>query len=466
MRYFALATDFDGTLAEDGKVSAHTVRALKKLRDSGRRVLLVTGRELEDLATVYNDWSVFDLIVAENGAVVYDPAQQDEEDIANPARDDFIAALRKKKVEPLSVGRSIVATFKPNDTIVHETIREMGLDLQIVFNKDAVMVLPAGVNKASGLNDALARLGLSRHNVAGIGDAENDFAFLELCEVSAAVENSIPNLKGSVDLVTKAPRGAGVRELVRRILKDDLRSVDRDILRHQIQVATDPRGDAVTVPAYGANLLLTGSSGGGKSTLAKIFMERLVDAGYQFCVIDPEGDYEEFEAGVVLGDRDHVPTSIEVLQLLRNPAQNAIVNLLGVPMDQRPAALGALLKDLQEMRARTGHPHWLFIDEAHHVLPRDHASAAQMLPQHLNNTVFVTHQPSLMLREALQYVDYVFAVGDDPAASLGDFVKTVGIKGGGRVEVEPGEGLMWRKGRKPHRIVLGSTRFQHRRHRR
>ena len=55
MRYFALATDYDGTLAEDGKVSAHTVRALKKLRESGRRVLLVTGRELDDLASVYDD---------------------------------------------------------------------------------------------------------------------------------------------------------------------------------------------------------------------------------------------------------------------------------------------------------------------------------------------------------------------------------------------------------------------------
>src|SRR4051812_50080066 len=109
--------------------------------------------------------SVFDLVVAENGAIVYDPTQQDQEDIANPARDDFIAALRKKKVEPLSVGRSVVATFKPNDGVVLETIREMGLDLQIVFNKDAVMELPPGVNKASGLNEALSRLGPSRPNV-------------------------------------------------------------------------------------------------------------------------------------------------------------------------------------------------------------------------------------------------------------------------------------------------------------
>ena len=242
MRYFALATDYDGTLAEDGKVSAHTLRALQKLRESGRRVLLVTGRELPELQTLMPDLSVFDLVVAENGAIVYDPAQQDEEDIANPARDDFIAALRKKKVEPLSVGRSIIATFKPNDTVVHETIREMGLDLQIVFNKEAVMVLPPGVNKASGMRDALGRLGLSRHNVAGIGDAENDFAFLELCETSAAVDNSVPKLKETVDLVTKGARGAGVRELVRRILKDDLRSIDSTVPRHRLVLATDLNG--------------------------------------------------------------------------------------------------------------------------------------------------------------------------------------------------------------------------------
>jgi hypothetical protein len=118
------------------------------------------------------------------------------------------------------------------------------------------------------------------------------------------------------------------------------------------------------------------------------------------------------------------------------------------------------------MRARTGHPHWLFIDEAHHVLPRDHAGAAQNLPHHLNNTVFITYQASLMLREAVEYVDYVFAVGDDPMGSLGDFTRTMGIKNGGRAKVEAGDGVVWRKGRKAQAIVLGSTRFQHRRHRR
>jgi len=49
------------------------------------------------------------------------------------------------------------------------------------------MVLPAGINKASGLPAALARLRLSPLNVVGIGDAENDTAFLQACGCAVAV---------------------------------------------------------------------------------------------------------------------------------------------------------------------------------------------------------------------------------------------------------------------------------------
>ena len=62
----------------------------------------------------------------------------------------------------MSTGRVIVATWEPHETIVLETIRDLGLELQVIFNKGAVMVLPAGVNKATGLAAALEQLGLSR----------------------------------------------------------------------------------------------------------------------------------------------------------------------------------------------------------------------------------------------------------------------------------------------------------------
>ena len=63
-----------------------------------------------------------------------------------------------------------------------------------MFNKDAVMVLPAGVNKATGLDYALRKLGLSFHETVGIGDAENDHAFLQRCECAVAVSNAVPSI--------------------------------------------------------------------------------------------------------------------------------------------------------------------------------------------------------------------------------------------------------------------------------
>ena len=49
------------------------------------------------------------------------------------------------------------------------------------------MILPAWVTKGAGMTEALADMGLSRHNAIGVGDAENDHSLLDACEVGAAV---------------------------------------------------------------------------------------------------------------------------------------------------------------------------------------------------------------------------------------------------------------------------------------
>ena len=167
-----LATDYDGTLAHDGIVEDATAEALVALRRSGRRLVLVTGRELPDLIRVFPRIDLFDRVVAENGALLFDPATKKETALGPERSPELVETLRRKGVSPLSVGRSIVATWEPNEKLVLEAIRDHGLELQIVFNKGAVMVLPPGVNKASGLKAALEDLGLSAHNVVSVGDAE------------------------------------------------------------------------------------------------------------------------------------------------------------------------------------------------------------------------------------------------------------------------------------------------------
>jgi len=222
MRFAALATDYDGTLAQDGVVSPAAIQALKQFQDSGRRVILVTGRTLQSLVGVFPNLELFDLIVAENGSTLYNPSNQAQRILAEAPPQVFLEALRRRGVSTLEVGHVIVATLESEKRNVLEAIRETGLELQIIFNKGSLMVLPSGTNKATGLQTAADELSLSLHSIAGIGDAENDHAFLAACEFSAAVSNALPALKKRVQLVTDGASCDGVIELVQRIVKDDL----------------------------------------------------------------------------------------------------------------------------------------------------------------------------------------------------------------------------------------------------
>jgi HAD superfamily hydrolase (TIGR01484 family) len=251
MRYLALATDYDGTLASDGRVAAGTVTALERLVETGRKLILVTGREPEDLRRAFDRLDLFDLAVVENGAVLYNPARDRVVPLAEPPPAEFVDALRDRGVHPLSVGRVIVATWHPNENVVLDVIRELGLELELTFNKGAVMVLPAGVTKATGLHAALEELRLSSHNVVGIGDAENDHAFLTACECAVAVANALPALKQACDLVTDGARGAGVAQLADRLIADDLASLDDRLIRHDRTLGRRPDDAEVEVTASG-----------------------------------------------------------------------------------------------------------------------------------------------------------------------------------------------------------------------
>ena len=151
MQYLGLATDYDGTIAKEGKVADETVTALKRFASSGRKLLLVTGRQLEDLKAVFPEWNLFHCIVAENGGHLFWPATGEIALLAPPPQVVFVRSLEAKGVEPLSVGRTIVATVDRHLATVEETVRDLGLNLHVSLNKGSVMVLPTHVDKSTGL---------------------------------------------------------------------------------------------------------------------------------------------------------------------------------------------------------------------------------------------------------------------------------------------------------------------------
>ncbi len=447
MRYLALATDYDGTLAHDGRVDAPTVEALKRFRDSGRNLIMVTGRELDELLQVCDAVEMFDCIVAENGALLYWPATKQEKPLAPLPPAAFIESLRSQGV-PVSVGRSIVATWLPHDKAVLDTIRRFGLELQVIFNKGAVMILASGVNKASGLAAALDEMRLSPHNVVAVGDAENDHALLASCEASAAVSNALPMLKEHADLVTTADHGKGVAELINRVLDDDLASLDPKLSRHYLRIGSTHDDEPVEIHPYNERVLVTGRSGSGKSTLTTAFLEQLTEHGYQFCVIDPEGDYDELKVAVTQGNRKQPPEAEQLVKLLDSPKTNAIANLIGVPLKDRPTALATLLARLLEMRSRVGRPHWTIIDEAHHMLPAGRAPTDAMLPAQLDRVWMVTLEAKLMNHRVLAEMDTIIATGDDAGELIRILCEAVGDQPPKLDGLSPGKGeaIVWRRG--------------------
>jgi hydroxymethylpyrimidine pyrophosphatase-like HAD family hydrolase len=218
----ALASDYDGTLATHGEVGEATLRALQRLKASGRKLLMVTGRELLDLKRVFAHLGLFDAVVAENGALLYRPDLGEERLLAAPAPPELIAALKRRGVGPLAVGRSIVAAPSEQAAEVEAVIAELGLGWRTILNKDSVMCLPPGVDKASGLTAALAEMDLAPAEVLGVGDAENDLHFLAICGLAAAVANALPQVKAAADIVTEGEDGAGVAWLIDRLLAGEL----------------------------------------------------------------------------------------------------------------------------------------------------------------------------------------------------------------------------------------------------
>ena len=469
MRYHALACDYDGTIAWDGEVNARTLHALEDVRKSGRKLILVTGRELDDLIKVFPRLDLFDRVVAENGGLLYRPATREERLLAERPPDKFWQELIKRGAERVSVGRVIVATWRPWETTAVELIRDLGLELQVIFNKGAVMILPSGVNKATGLSFALAELGLSRHNLVGIGDAENDHAFLSLCECSVAVSNALDTLKERVDWVTRESHGDGAAELSQALIGTDLSFLE-DRLHHKLVLGKREDGTEVWVKPYGKNILIAGTSGSGKSTLAASFLERLEEQGYQFVIVDPEGDYSTLHPGVVLGDDQRVPSAAEVLDVLDKPDQNAVVNLTGLALTERPKFFEALLPRIQEMRAKTGRPHWVGVDESHHVMPSSWEAAGLTVSQKTYGLMFITLEPDRVAPAVLSSFDVVIAIGDDPAGILKNFSKAVEEK---PVEMEPlnlqpGQAVAWVRDSAEPPFIFESVmpRAERRRHRR
>ena len=222
----------------------------------------------------------------------------------------------------------------------------------------------------------------------------------------------------------------------------------------------------MTFSPYQTSALIVGPSGRGKSTVAAGLIERLRAADYTYCIIDPEGDYDAIESTLVLGGPAHVPTIDECVQLLCKPEQNLVINLLGLKLDERPWFFLALLARIRDLRARTGRPHWLLIDEAHHMMPADWKPCDEIIPVRLQGVVMVSVRPALIARSVLRALDTLVVVGDRLEELLKEFTERESCVNATVPDWQEGEALLWSRTRPSAAMVvrLEPSRTQRRRH--
>ncbi len=407
-----LACDLDGTLAENGVVSDESWQALRLAKKAGFILILVTGRTLSTFTSDGPFVEMFEAIVAENGAAVYYTRNDSVVLPFGRVDEDVTRRLRSSGI-PLEEGMAILATWMPHVSVVDDVLHSTGRGATVEYNKGAVMILPPGATKGTGLNFALTELGYSPHNVIALGDAENDRSLFEVAEVAIAVANAVPEIQDLADHVLSLPNGAGVSDLVKQLNSGDCVPETRREGR-MLGLGNRLDGTAVTIDPVRLlcnNLAIVGGSSSGKSWLAGLIAEELLERHYQICIIDPEGDYSGLRAfphTVVVGGRETGTTPVEdVVTLCEYSGVSPILDLSLMEVGDRQRYIGDLLRSLQALRERRGRPHWILIDEIHNFCPADGSGLTSQVIADASNggLCIVSYRPSLVAPALFEKID-------------------------------------------------------------
>jgi hydroxymethylpyrimidine pyrophosphatase-like HAD family hydrolase len=402
----ALACDFDGTLAAEDRIGPAVRDALERARKADLRLILVTGRTFFELTRVCDCLELFDAVVAENGAVVYYPGSAMIRDQGPAVPPRLLAELDRRGIY-YQVGRVIVGTARADEGAVREALGSAGVTRDLIYNRAALMLLPAGVSKGSGVQQVLRFLGLSPHDVLAIGDAENDLPLFDACGFSACPGDSLGAVRERVDWVFPGPHGDGVATAITDLVLGDRLPLQRSA-RHRIALGwVAATSEPVTIPARAINVLIHGDPHSGKSWLAGALVERLAGARYAVCVIDPEGDYRVLSrlpgvTWVEITESAEVDRALE--RLAQDPTASVVLDLSNLAHAAKVSLIGRALRIVREMRRRAGRPHWVLVDEAHYSL---HADGVALEAVGIEDRGFclVTYRPSWLRDGVIRAID-------------------------------------------------------------
>ena len=433
MKPRVLALDFDGTIAANDTIDADVAAAIQESRDTGLLTVLVTGRTLSDLDARLSGPALFDAIVAENGAVLRLPHLPPITLSRGPDL-RFLAELGRHGI-PHHRGQCVVDADASVAPQIIQIIRRLELPLSITFNLSRLMVLPHGVDKASGLQEALWRLRASVHNAIAVGNAQNDHEMLEVCEIGAAVAWGSEALRRSADEIVPGDGPGAVARYIRELLA--LARIPPERMgRRQVRLGTSSTGEPLDLSIRGRTILVGGDPKSGKSWMAGSLCEQLILQRYALCILDPEGDYVCLEAlpGVLVYPVDGRDTSFIFLErLMAQPDLSLVLDLSAAPPGDKPALVSRLLRTVNRLRRETGVPHRVLVDEAHYFLNR--LDDPRLFDLELGGYLLVTYRITDLSPDVLRASEAVIVTRvDDRRQALALLALTPGI-------ATPSEGL-------------------------
>ncbi len=403
-----IAIDYDGTIAEGGVLHRAVREAIDEARDAGLFVVIVTGRILRELRRVAGDFDLtfVDGVVAENGAVIL-LSNGHRRLLGPPPFPVLLRELSDRGIE-FVVGRCLVDMDAEHADTVLSIIREQKLPLMISFNRNRMMVLPQSISKASGLREVLDILGTSVHNAVGIGDGENDYELLKVCEYGVAVEWASGFLKNEADFVLPGNNVEAVAAYIRQVSSKT--RIPSGIARHHNLVLESLKGQpSFEIGIKGRNILIAGDTKSGKSWIAGLCCEQMILQRYTVIVLDPEGDYGSLATlpnTLLLGGSTLLP-KLEDLMLLFRQGLSIVLNLSHLAHEEKVSYIRQLLPLAARYRKNRGYPHAILLDECHYFL--DDSLSEMVLDPEMGSYILVTYQPSRLPRNVLQSLGAIVA---------------------------------------------------------
>jgi len=402
----AIAIDYDGTIAQHGTLSPQVREAVVEARSAGLYVVIVTGRILRELRRVAGDLSFVDGVVAENGAVIL-LSNGHRRLLGPPPFPTLLRELSKHGIE-FVVGRCLVDMDADHGETVLSIIRRNELPLMIVYNKSRLMVLPRSISKSGGLRDMLDILGTTIHNTIGIGNAENDYELLKDCEYGVAVNWAPEFLKLQADFVIPGDGPDSVADYIRGISSN--RRLPARGMSHRTLVLESKAGQAsFEIANRGRTVLIAGDSKSGKSWLAGLLCEQMIQQRYTVVVIDPEGDYSSLTTlpnTLLVGAGGPLPGFADMIPLFRQ-GLNLVFNFSHLSFDEKAEYIGRLLPLAARYRRDRGHPHAVLIDECHYFLKGE--IEGDMLDPELGSYILVSYRPSQLKPEIVDSAEVLMA---------------------------------------------------------